>query len=50
MLEVNGPRIRNQRPQKPIYLFFWIFLLGFLRKTLYRSGEVFIFLRGARDE
>ena len=50
MMEVNGPRIRNQRSQKPIYVFFWIFWLGFFSKTLHRSGEVFIFLRGARGE
>ena len=43
MMKVNRPRIRNQWPQNPIYLFFWIFLLGFLPKTLHRSGKVFIF-------
>ena len=29
MMEINGPRIQNQRPQKPIYVFFWIFSIGF---------------------
>ena len=91
MMEFNGPRIRNQRPQKPMYVFFWIFLSEFLQfdlqmtlnlmqwkstdlafeigdpknlymyfsgfflldlfpKTLHRSGEVFIFSRGARGD
>ena len=25
MMEVKGPRFQNQRPQKPMYVFFWIF-------------------------
>ena len=33
MMEVNGPWIRNQRPQKPIYVFFWIFCIGFFPKN-----------------
>ena len=34
MIEVNGPRIRNQRPQKPMYVFFWIFLTDFFQFDL----------------
>ena len=32
-MEVNGPRIWNQRPQKPTYVFFWFFLIGFFPKN-----------------
>ena len=47
MMEVNGPRIRNQRPQKPMYVFFSIFLSDFLQFDL---QMIFIFLRGAWGE
>ena len=34
MMEVSGPRIRNQRPQKPMYVFLWTFLSDFLQFNL----------------
>ena len=46
MMEVNGPRIRNQRPQKPIYVFFWIFFIGFFSQTHCIEAGKFSFFKG----